>query len=144
MDKCSPSKRRALAPLNANALGSPTKLFKNANALGHSPVKMAIEGRKRLLELEGAASPAGKKACLERDEVCRSPALHQLSSICLAEHILHTAGSPCKLISVLADHVSLTLYRTRQREATALTQAPCSTRPPTMPHGPLPRPSPTR
>jgi hypothetical protein len=62
-----PTKRRALAPLDANALGTPKNLFKPA--LGHSPVKMAIEGRKRLLDIEGTA-PAGKRACLGRDEVC--------------------------------------------------------------------------
>ncbi|KAJ4268783.1 hypothetical protein NW762_002851 [Fusarium torreyae] len=61
----SPTKRRALAPLDANALGTPKDLFKPT--LGHSPVKMAIEGRKRLLDIEGSA-PAGKKACLGRDE----------------------------------------------------------------------------
>ncbi|KAM0346523.1 hypothetical protein ACHAPU_005588 [Fusarium lateritium] len=60
-----PTKRRALAPLDANALGTPKNLFKPA--LGHSPVKMAIEGRKRLLDIEGGA-PAGKRACLGRDE----------------------------------------------------------------------------
>ncbi|KAM0218833.1 hypothetical protein ACHAQI_001153 [Fusarium lateritium] len=60
-----PTKRRALAPLDANALGTPKNLFKPA--LGHSPVKMAIEGRKRLLDIEGSA-PAGKRACLGRDE----------------------------------------------------------------------------
>ncbi|KAF4457498.1 hypothetical protein F53441_548 [Fusarium austroafricanum] len=61
----SPTKRRALAPLDANALAAPKSLFKPA--LGHSPVKMAIEGRKRLLDIEGSA-PAAKKACLGRDE----------------------------------------------------------------------------
>ncbi|RGP81131.1 hypothetical protein FLONG3_779 [Fusarium longipes] len=61
----SPTKRRALAPLDANALGTPKNLFKPT--LGHSPVKMAIEGRKRLLDIEGSA-PAAKKACLGRDE----------------------------------------------------------------------------
>jgi hypothetical protein len=61
----SPAKRRALAPLDANALGTPKNLFKPT--LGHSPVKMAIEGRKRLLDIEGSA-PAAKKACLGRDE----------------------------------------------------------------------------
>ncbi|KIL84231.1 hypothetical protein FAVG1_12467 [Fusarium avenaceum] len=60
-----PTKRRALAPLDANALGTPKNLFKPV--LGHSPVKMAIEGRKRLLDIEGSA-PAGKRACLGRDE----------------------------------------------------------------------------
>ncbi|KAM0436717.1 hypothetical protein ACHAPT_002428 [Fusarium lateritium] len=73
METCSPSKRRALAPLNSNALASPKKLFKpTSTASAISPVKMAIEGRKRLLEMEsavvGAASPASKKACLGRDE----------------------------------------------------------------------------
>ncbi|CEI38675.1 unnamed protein product [Fusarium venenatum] len=61
----SPAKRRALAPLDANALGTPKNLFKPT--LGHSPVKMAIEGKKRLLDIEGSA-PAAKKACLGRDE----------------------------------------------------------------------------
>ncbi|KAM0299513.1 hypothetical protein HYE67_007637 [Fusarium culmorum] len=61
----SPAKRRALAPLDANALAAPKNLFKPT--LGHSPVKMAIEGRKRLLDIEGSA-PAAKKACLGRDE----------------------------------------------------------------------------
>ncbi|KAF5644722.1 whi5 like domain protein [Fusarium tjaetaba] len=61
----SPTKRRALAPLDSNALAAPKNLFKPA--LGHSPVKMAIEGRKRLLDIEGSA-PAAKKACLGRDE----------------------------------------------------------------------------
>ncbi|KAF9770739.1 hypothetical protein IL306_011657 [Fusarium sp. DS 682] len=61
----SPTKRRALAPLDANALAAPKSLFKPA--LGHSPVKMAIEGKKRLLDIEGSAPPA-KKACLGRDE----------------------------------------------------------------------------
>ncbi|KAF4460000.1 hypothetical protein FALBO_13235 [Fusarium albosuccineum] len=66
----SPARRRALAPLDSNALAAPKILFKpGTTAPGHSPVKMAIEGRKRMLELEGAAaSPAGKKACLGRDE----------------------------------------------------------------------------
>ncbi|KAF4982342.1 hypothetical protein FZEAL_2018 [Fusarium zealandicum] len=67
MEACSPTKRRALAPLDANALGTPKNLFKPSTP-GRSPVKMAIEGRKRLLEMEGAESPAGKKACLGRDE----------------------------------------------------------------------------
>ncbi|RSM03098.1 hypothetical protein CEP52_007572 [Fusarium oligoseptatum] len=72
METCSPSKRRALAPLNSNAL-APKTLFKPtaSTSSGISPVKMAIEGRKRLLEMESAAaggSPAGKKACLGRDE----------------------------------------------------------------------------
>ncbi|KAI8671620.1 hypothetical protein NW754_006036 [Fusarium falciforme] len=72
METCSPSKRRALAPLDSNAL-APKTLFKAPTAStssGISPVKMAIEGRKRLLEMESAAaaSPAGKKACLGRDE----------------------------------------------------------------------------
>ncbi|KAF4343014.1 whi5 like domain protein [Fusarium beomiforme] len=61
----SPTKRRALAPLDANALAAPKSLFKPA--LGHSPVKMAIEGKKRLLDIEGSAPPT-KKACLGRDE----------------------------------------------------------------------------
>ncbi|RSL56510.1 hypothetical protein CEP54_008795 [Fusarium duplospermum] len=69
METCSPSKRRALAPLDSNAL-APKTLFKPtaSTSSGISPVKMAIEGRKRLLEMESAASPAGKKACLGRDE----------------------------------------------------------------------------
>ncbi|KAL2693724.1 hypothetical protein Neosp_000287 [[Neocosmospora] mangrovei] len=72
METCSPSKRRALAPLDSNAL-APKTLFKAPTAntsSGISPVKMAIEGRKRLLEMESAAAsaPAGKKACLGRDE----------------------------------------------------------------------------
>lgn len=70
----SPAKRRALAPLDANALGTPKNLFKPT--LGHSPVKMAIEGRKRLLDIEGSA-PAAKKACLGRDEVCVSILQHK-------------------------------------------------------------------
>ncbi|KAM5366698.1 hypothetical protein ACJZ2D_010374 [Fusarium nematophilum] len=70
METCSPTKRRALAPLDANALASPKTLFKPGAGAASSPVKMAIEGRKRLLEMEGAAgsSPAGKKPCLGRDE----------------------------------------------------------------------------
>ncbi|KAI5465468.1 hypothetical protein BGZ63DRAFT_399931 [Mariannaea sp. PMI_226] len=68
---CSPSKRRALAPLNANALASPKTLFKDGKTLGGklgSPVKLATEGRKRLFEVDASASPVGKKTCLGRDE----------------------------------------------------------------------------
>ncbi|KAJ4308928.1 hypothetical protein N0V84_011802 [Fusarium piperis] len=74
METCSPSRRRALAPLDSNALASSKTLFKPPTtnpSSGISPVKMAIEGRKRLLEMENAAAsggPAGKRACLGRDE----------------------------------------------------------------------------
>ncbi|KAH7170216.1 hypothetical protein EDB81DRAFT_155922 [Dactylonectria macrodidyma] len=71
METCSPTKRRALAPLDSNALGSPKTLFKDGKALGGplgSPVKLAGDARKRMFEVDGAASPAGKKACLGRDE----------------------------------------------------------------------------
>ncbi|KAK7428642.1 hypothetical protein QQZ08_004907 [Neonectria magnoliae] len=67
METCSPTKRRALAPLDSNALASPKALFKDGKALG-SPVKRAEDVRKRMFEVDGAASPVGKKACLRRDE----------------------------------------------------------------------------
>ncbi|KAH7162311.1 hypothetical protein B0J13DRAFT_535624 [Dactylonectria estremocensis] len=71
METCSPTKRRALAPLDSNALGSPKTLFKDGKALGGplgSPVKLSGDARKRMFEVDGAASPVGKKACLGRDE----------------------------------------------------------------------------
>ncbi|KAK7402907.1 hypothetical protein QQX98_011338 [Neonectria punicea] len=67
METCSPTKRRALAPLDSNALASPKTLFKDGKAPG-SPVKRAGDVRKRMFEVDGAASPVGKKACLGRDE----------------------------------------------------------------------------
>ncbi|KAF7549428.1 hypothetical protein G7Z17_g6388 [Cylindrodendrum hubeiense] len=71
METCSPTKRRALAPLDSNALGSPKSLFKDGKTMGGplgSPVKLAGDVRKRMFEVDGAASPIGKKACLGRDE----------------------------------------------------------------------------
>lgn len=72
METCSPNKRRALAPLNSNALAAPKMLFKDGKPLGGpvgSPVKRSVEPRKRMFEVDGTASPVGKKACLGRDEV---------------------------------------------------------------------------
>lgn len=75
----SPTKRRALAPLNANAMPSPRQTLKAATAAvvssssSSSPiVKVALDqqSRKRSLDVVDAGSPSGKKACLERDEVC--------------------------------------------------------------------------
>lgn len=71
METCSPNKRRALAPLNSNALAAPKMLFKDGKPLGGpvgSPVKRSVEPRKRMFEVDGTASPVGKKACLGRDE----------------------------------------------------------------------------
>lgn len=73
MEALSPTKRRALAMLDANALASPKSLFsKDAAAKGlGSPVKLtaAAEPRKRAFEVDADTSPKGKKACLGRDEV---------------------------------------------------------------------------
>ncbi|KPM42629.1 hypothetical protein AK830_g3945 [Neonectria ditissima] len=72
METCSPTKRRALAPLDSNALASPKTLFKDGSKgpLG-SPMKRAGDVRKRMFEVDGAASPVGKKACLGRDDEVR-------------------------------------------------------------------------
>ena len=72
----SPAKRRAaLAPLDANAMpvASPKLGVKDAVVKSvASPVKAAAAGTKRRAdeEADADASPAVKKTCLERDEVC--------------------------------------------------------------------------
>lgn len=58
----SPTKRRALAPLNANALPIPSPLGKPP-----SPLKASSLTPKRALD--APASPGAKKLCIERDEV---------------------------------------------------------------------------
>ncbi|KAH6998846.1 hypothetical protein BKA56DRAFT_725208 [Ilyonectria sp. MPI-CAGE-AT-0026] len=69
METCSPNKRRALAPLDSNALAAPKLLFKDSKPMGGpSPVKRSVEPRKRMFEVDGTTSPVGKKACLGRDE----------------------------------------------------------------------------
>ncbi|KAH7329368.1 hypothetical protein B0I35DRAFT_473981 [Stachybotrys elegans] len=91
MDSTSPTKRRALAPLDANAMSSPkTDLKATAAAAASyttstSPAAATIlplakssplrdaEGRKRHALAETSdASPAAKKTCRERDEDSRS------------------------------------------------------------------------
>lgn len=76
MDMYSPSKRRALAPLDANA--KPTLTPKHHKLErpttfpgGAAPLRLFPEGssRKRGLEDAGVEGLGGKKACLSRDEV---------------------------------------------------------------------------
>lgn len=71
MEAYSPSKRRALAPLDANAKSTPKhhKLDRPTHFAG-TPLRLFPEGRKRGLEEENGAVMSGKKACVAREEVC--------------------------------------------------------------------------
>lgn len=76
MDMYSPSKRRALAPLDANAKTTSTpkhhKLERPTTLSGGvTPLRLFPEGssRKRGFEDAGVEGLGGKKACLSRDEV---------------------------------------------------------------------------
>ncbi|CAM1505256.1 Fc.00g108930.m01.CDS01 [Cosmosporella sp. VM-42] len=76
MESYSPSKRRALAPLDANAKSTP-KHYKldrptTASFVG-TPLRLFPDGRKRGFEEgENITLGSGKKACLGRDEAARS------------------------------------------------------------------------
>lgn len=72
MEAYSPSKRRALAPLDANAKGTPKhhKLERPSTVMG-TPLRLFADGRKRGLEEENSVGMSGKKkACVAREEVC--------------------------------------------------------------------------
>ena len=71
METVSPSKRRALAPLDANAKPSSTPKhhkLERPTTFPHAPLRLFPEGRKRGLD-EGGSPASAKKACVAREEV---------------------------------------------------------------------------